>query len=185
MVIIKGHGTVAIGKNFQEAFCSPICSKRRCTANFSKSGSRNSAAPPTERQKADKVRCKRRKSYAIFPRSTCRHWSTAPTRIRNFVPWRRNQSHDIADAFTRRKGKSLDGEICRRRDHRAQSGDGGEFLIGGQSRVVERGVQQPDRRVSATQQGKLQLKRGELAQLSRWYKPFQRAFAIWQTIPVQ
>ena len=37
----------------------------------------------------------------------------------------------------------------------------------------------------ATQQGKLRLKRGELAQLSRWYKPFQRAFALWQTIPIR
>jgi putative sterol carrier protein len=37
----------------------------------------------------------------------------------------------------------------------------------------------------ATQQGKLKLQRGELAMLSRWYKPFERAFALWQTIPVQ
>ena len=37
----------------------------------------------------------------------------------------------------------------------------------------------------ATQQGKLKLKRGELAEPSRWYKPFQRAFALWQTIPIQ
>jgi hypothetical protein len=37
----------------------------------------------------------------------------------------------------------------------------------------------------ATQQGKLKLERGELAQLSRWYKPFQRAFSIWQTIPIE
>ena len=38
MVIIKGHGTVAIGKNFQDAFCSPICSKKRFTVNFSRRG---------------------------------------------------------------------------------------------------------------------------------------------------
>ncbi len=37
----------------------------------------------------------------------------------------------------------------------------------------------------AAQQGKLKLKRGELAQLSRWYKAFQRAFLLWQTIPIQ
>jgi putative sterol carrier protein len=36
----------------------------------------------------------------------------------------------------------------------------------------------------ATQQKKLRLERGELAAMSRWYKPFQRAFALWQTIPV-
>jgi hypothetical protein len=37
----------------------------------------------------------------------------------------------------------------------------------------------------ATQQGKLKLERGEMWQLSKWFKPFQRAFALWQTIPIQ
>jgi hypothetical protein len=37
----------------------------------------------------------------------------------------------------------------------------------------------------ATQQGKLKLKRGELSQLACWYKPFERAFSLWQTILIQ
>jgi putative sterol carrier protein len=61
----------------------------------------------------------------------------------------------------------------------------GEFLISGKEewwRAVFSNRIDP---FLATQQGKLKLKRGELAKLSQWYKPFQRAFSIWQTIPIQ
>ena len=65
------------------------------------------------------------------------------------------------------------------------SGDGGEFMISGSEEwwsAVFRARIDP---FLATQQGKLKLKRGELAQLARWYKPFQRAFSLWQTISIQ
>jgi putative sterol carrier protein len=66
-----------------------------------------------------------------------------------------------------------------------KQGTNGEFMISG---TVEWWKAVFNNRIDpflATQQGKLKLKRGELAQLSRWYKPFQRAFSIWQTIPAQ
>jgi putative sterol carrier protein len=61
----------------------------------------------------------------------------------------------------------------------------GEFIISGKAEWWNAVFSNRIDAFLATQQGKLKLKRGELAQLSRWYKPFQRAFAIWQTIPVQ
>jgi hypothetical protein len=64
-------------------------------------------------------------------------------------------------------------------------GPGGEFMISGKNEwwaAVFRARIDP---FLATQQGKLVLQRGELAKLAQWYKPFQRAFAIWQTIPIQ
>jgi putative sterol carrier protein len=64
-------------------------------------------------------------------------------------------------------------------------GDGGEFTIAGKAEWWNAVFSNRIDAFLATQQGKLKLQRGELAQLSRWYKPFQRAFAIWQTIPVQ
>jgi hypothetical protein len=63
-------------------------------------------------------------------------------------------------------------------------GTDGEFMISGKSEWWKAVFSNRIDAFLATQQGKLKLKRGELAQLSRWYKPFQRAFAIWQTIPV-
>jgi putative sterol carrier protein len=74
----------------------------------------------------------------------------------------------------------LNGEITQ-----LASGAGGEFVISGKVEwwdAVLRGRIDP---FLATQQGKLKLDRGELAQLSRWHKPFQRAFALWQTIPIR
>ena len=63
--------------------------------------------------------------------------------------------------------------------------DNGEFSISGKREwweAVFRGRLDP---FLATQQGKLKLERGEMWKLSKWYKPFQRAFALWQTIPIQ
>ena len=61
----------------------------------------------------------------------------------------------------------------------------GDFLISGKAEWWRAVFSNKIDAFLATQQGKLKLKRGELAQLSRWYKPFQRAFALWQTIPIQ
>ena len=61
----------------------------------------------------------------------------------------------------------------------------GEFIISGKRQWWKAVFTNRIDPFLATQQGKLQLKRGELAKLSQWYKPFQRAFSIWQTIPVQ
>jgi putative sterol carrier protein len=63
--------------------------------------------------------------------------------------------------------------------------DSGDFMISGKAEWWNAVFSNRIDPFLATQQGKLKLKRGEMAQLSRWYKPFQRAFAIWQTIAVQ
>jgi hypothetical protein len=65
------------------------------------------------------------------------------------------------------------------------SGDGGEFMITGRQEWWSAVFTARIDPFLATQQGKLKLTRGELARLSRWYKPFQRAFSLWQTIPIQ
>src|SRR3970040_2351322 len=68
---------------------------------------------------------------------------------------------------------------------RLEATDQGEFAISGKREwweAVFRGRIDP---FLATQQGKLKLERGELWKLSQWFKPFQRAFALWQTIPVK
>jgi len=84
---------------------------------------------------------------------------------------------ETKDAWT---VKFVDGEITA-----LTQADGGEFLVGGTAEWWKAVFSNRIDAFLATQQGKLRLKRGELAQLSRWYQPFQRAFAIWQTIPVQ
>jgi hypothetical protein len=66
-----------------------------------------------------------------------------------------------------------------------RAADDGSFMICGKEQwwsAVFSGRIDP---FFATQQGKLKLARGDLPELSRWYKPFQRAFSLWQTIPIQ
>ncbi|MGN6735042.1 MAG: SCP2 sterol-binding domain-containing protein, partial [Candidatus Binatia bacterium] len=65
-----------------------------------------------------------------------------------------------------------------------EPGDSGKFLISGNAEWWTAVFSNRIDPFLATQQGKLKLKRGDLADLSRWYKPFQRAFALWQTIPI-
>src|ERR1043166_4443907 len=76
--------------------------------------------------------------------------------------------------------KFLAGEITG-----LESNGNGEFIITGKKEWWNAVFNNRIDAFLATQQGKLKLMRGELAQLSRWYKPFQRAFALWQTIPIQ
>jgi putative sterol carrier protein len=83
---------------------------------------------------------------------------------------------DTKDAWT---VQFVDGQITA-----IDETDGGEFMIGGRAEWWNAVFSNRIDAFLATQQGKLKLQHGELAALSRWYKPFQRAFAIWQAIPV-
>jgi putative sterol carrier protein len=84
-----------------------------------------------------------------------------------------------------------DGEVCWTvhfvdgRITRFESEDDGEFAIRGKKEWWQAVF---DNRIDpflATQQGKLRLSRGELWKLSQWFKPFQRAFQLWQRIPIR
>ena len=68
---------------------------------------------------------------------------------------------------------------------RLEAGAKGEFLISGKRDLWDAVFKRRIDPFLATQQGKLKLKRGELWKLSQWFKPFQRAFALWQTIPIR
>ena len=68
VVIIKGHGTVAIGKNFQEAFLITDLLEEAVHCQFFKErvAQRRGAARPNRQKSRLGWRCNRRKSYALF-----------------------------------------------------------------------------------------------------------------------
>ncbi|MFQ5542423.1 MAG: SCP2 sterol-binding domain-containing protein [Candidatus Binatia bacterium] len=68
---------------------------------------------------------------------------------------------------------------------RLEVGGEGEFTFSGKREWWEAVFENRLDPFMATQQGKLRLARGELWKLSRWFKPFQRGFALWQTIPIR
>jgi len=187
VVIIKGHGTVAIGKNFQEAFLftdlleeAVHCQffKERVAdatgAGISTGGKPNpQASTPGER-------------YPMFSRE---HMAVLVERANHDAQFRADGKETgltsslsllLEETDAAWTVRFVDGEITQ-----LAPGDGGEFLISGKQEWWGAVFSARIDPFLATQQGKLQLKRGELAQLSRWYKPFQRAFSLWQTIPTR
>jgi len=185
VAIIKGHGTVAIGKTFQEAFLLTDLLEEAVHCQFYKEGvgaSREAAiqSPMNECTVMDGKRFKMfSKEHMValvesangdgdfrqFGRDTCLTTSLTLHMEENNTSW---------------TVKFISGEIT---ELKPQSD--GDFLISGEAEWWNAVFNNKIDAFLATQQGKLKLKRGELAQLSRWYKPFQRAFALWQTVPTQ
>ena len=187
VVIIKGHGTVAIGKTFQEAFLLTDLLEEAVRCHFVNEKVSASPAAPSSTRATEKVSpAQGGERYALFSKEHMQALVDSANRDSQFRSDGAATSlttsltlclDDAAKAWT---VNFVDGAIADLRH-----GDGGEFMISGKAEWWNAVFSNRIDAFLATQQGKLKLKRGELAQLSRWYKPFQRAFAIWQTIPVQ
>ena len=185
VVIVKGHGTIAIGKDFQEAFLFTDLLEQAVHCEFFKERLGGPVVAP---------------SVAPSQSSTVQNGTRLPLFSKQHMQAlvdNANQDGQFRAAgaetglttsltlLLEESGEAwtvhfTDGAISD-----LQKGDDGNFLISGKAEWWTAVFSNRIDAFLATQQGKLQLKRGELAQLSRWYKPFQRAFAIWQTIPVQ
>jgi L-fuculose-phosphate aldolase len=189
VVIIKGHGTVAIGKNLQEAFLLTDLLEEAVHCQFFKDGAaapRGASSYPSQAQNGKTASLASGKSYALFSQE---HMAALVEHANGDSTFRNHGSEtSLSTSLTLHLEetdiswtvKFVAGEITE-----LNQGTNGEFMISGKEewwRAVFSNRIDP---FLATQQGKLKLKRGELAQLSRWYKPFQRAFSIWQTIPAQ
>ncbi len=189
VVIIKGHGTVAIGKTFQEAFLLTDLLEEAVHCQFFQervSGLAAASNGTDSNQRPNAGSQQESGRFALFSRE---HMQTLVDRANQDSEFRAYGAETglttsltllLDDAESAWTVKFIDGAITAL-DH----GDSGEFMISGRAEWWNAVFSNRIDAFLATQQGKLKLKRGELAQLSRWYKPFQRAFAIWQTIAVQ
>jgi ribulose-5-phosphate 4-epimerase/fuculose-1-phosphate aldolase len=189
VVIIKGHGTVAIGKTFREAFLFTDLLEEAVRCQFFKEGvgvvraTDKRPGPPLNGEPSSRADGK---TYPLFSQE---HMAALVESANRDTDFRRHGGETtlstsltlhLEEADTSWTVKFVHGEITE-----LKQGATGDFMISGKAewwRAVFSNRIDP---FLATQQGKLTLKRGELAQLSRWYKPFQRAFSIWQTIPAQ
>jgi L-fuculose-phosphate aldolase len=185
VVIVKGHGTVAIGKDFQEAFLFTDLLEEAVHCEFFKERLGGPVVVPS----VAVAQSSTAQNGARLPLFSKQHMQALVDNANQDAQFRAAGAEtglttslsllleESGDAWT---VHFTDGAISD-----LQRGDGGNFLISGKTEWWKAVFSNRIDAFLATQQGKLQLKRGELAQLSRWYKPFQRAFAIWQTIPVQ
>ncbi len=184
VVIIKGHGTVAIGKNFQEAFLLTDLLEEAVRCQFFQERVNSSAisCPATENEQTTQTG----ESYTLFSKEHMQALVDSANHDSQFRAHGAETGLTTSLTLLLEETKNawtvqfVDGEITALNDT-----DDGEFTISGRA---EWWIAVFTNRIDAflaTQQGKLKLQHGELAALSRWYKPFQRAFVIWQTIPVQ
>jgi hypothetical protein len=188
VVIIKAHGTVAIGKSFQEAFLFTDLLEEAVHCQFFRERAQAGgleAPGPTVKQTAARAQ-RPAECFTLFTVEHMRALVDSANQDSEFRTYGAETAlttsltlhlEETNNAWTVRYSN---GEITE-----LLPGDGGEFMISGKTKWWDAVFRARIDPFLATQQGKLILKRGELAELSRWYKPFQRAFALWQTIPIQ
>lgn len=188
IVILQGHGTVAIGKDLKDAFLLTDLLEEAVHCKLIRD---TSSAPPEPDKggsggKPEKAAVEKGESYPLFSRA---HMEALTASANGDAQFRRQASEThltttltlrMEEASTPWSVRFENGEISG-----LEAADAGEFVISGKREwweAVFRGRIDP---FLATQQGKLKLERGELWKLSQWFKPFQRAFALWQTIPIR
>jgi len=188
VVIIKGHGTVATGKNLQEAFLFTDLLEEAVRCRFFTQRAARPSMEPAEFPVARQAMAAT-STGPCYPLFSKEHMAALVESANADAQYRTHGeetrlSTSLTLFVTENKAAWTvhfdNGKITG-----LNPGDGGEFMISGEQQwwsAVFRARIDP---FLATQQGKLKLERGELAQLSRWYKPFQRAFSIWQTIPIE
>jgi L-fuculose-phosphate aldolase len=187
VVIIKGHGTVAIGKDFQEAFLLTDLLEEAVHCRFYTEAAAGEAQRQTPQPQNGKGTLPiEGERYVLFSRE---HMAALVETANNDSQFRNHGNETglstsltlhLEETETAWTVKFSAGEIVE-----LEQKINGEFMISGKHELWKAVFSNRIDPFLATQQGKLQLKRGELAKLSQWYKPFQRAFSIWQTIPIQ
>ena len=186
VAIIKGHGTVAIGKTFQEAFLYTDLLEEAVHCQTFQNGVGAKGKVDARLMAPGTVNGGVGKAYEIFSRE---HMTALVDSANGDIDFRQfGGDTSMTTSLTLHMENNdaawtvqfVAGEIT----GLSEKSDG-DFLISGEAAWWRAVFSNKIDAFLATQQGKLKLKRGELAQLSRWYKPFQRAFALWQTIPIR
>ncbi len=186
IVILRGHGTVAAGKELREAFLFTDLLEEAVRCHFSLSEKSDRNQPDSiESQNTEKTG-PNNDGYILFSRE---HMD-ALTEIANGDLQFQNQASetDLTTTLTlylEEEETAWTVHFEEGRITRFEAGAGGEFLISGKRELWDAVFKNRIDPFLATQQGKLKLKRGELWKLSQWFKPFQRAFTLWQTVPIR
>lgn len=182
IVILQGHGTVAAGKELEEAFLLTDLLEEAVHCQFFKNEkSLNQSEPePKSFQPSDGD------GYVLFSQE---HMAALVDKANNDSQFQSQANEtNLTTALTlylEETDTPWTVHFDRGRITRLESGESGEFLISGKREWWEAIFQERIDPFLATQQGKLKLKRGELWKLSQWFKPFRRAFTLWQTIPIK
>jgi len=188
IVILQGHGTVAIGQDLKEAFLLTDLLEEAVHCQFFKDqAGTNSSDPKANAAQIQKESGRQKsKGYLLFSRE---HMGAMVQSANNDAQF---QSQAIEAGLTttltlRMEDDETSWTVCFDNGKISRWGPekNGEFMISGKRVWWEAIFQKHFDPFLATQQGKLKLERGDLWKLSQWFKPFQRAFTLWQAIPIK
>ena len=181
IVILEGHGTVAVGKDLKDAFLLTDLLEEaiRCQSFEGESD-------PDPAARLEESSAGRGEAYALF---SAEHMNSLVESANNDPEFR---SQGEKTQLTTTMTFCLEDGLApwtvhfeRGRISRLESGAEGEFVISGKKEWWEAIFRRKLDPFVATQQGRIKLKRGELWKLAQWFKPFKRAFELWQTIPIK
>lgn len=188
LVILRGHGTVAAGKELRDAFLLTDLLEEAVRCQFfqqPKTEGRDPSTAPPAKPKAE-MAADHDAAYALFSREHIEALAASANSDPQFQSQGRETGLTMSltlhleDTDTPWTIRFHEGRITG-----WEPGGEGEFVIRGKRVWWEAIFQRRLDPFLATQQGKLRLERGELWRLSRWFQPFQRAFTLWQNIPVK
>lgn len=182
VIILQGHGTVAVGKDLKEAFLLTDLLEEAVHCQFLK----NDGSSPAPDPLSPPIRSPREKAYILFSQEHMAAMTDEANSDLEFLNLGRDGGLTTSLTLL-----SEDSDACwtfhfdQGKITRLEAGGEGEFVIRGKREWWEAVFNNRLDPFMATQQGKLRLARGELWKLSRWFKPFRRGFTIWQTIPIR
>ena len=188
IVILQGHGTVAIGQDLKEAFLFTDLLEEAVHCQFFKDQAGTNSSDPKANAAQIQKESRRQKSegYLLFSRE---HVDAMIQSANNDAQF---QSQAIEAGLTTTLTLRMEDDetywtVCFDNGKISRWGPekNGEFMISGKRVWWEAIFQKHFDPFLATQQGKLKLERGDLWKLSQWFKPFQRAFTLWQAIPIR
>jgi len=183
IIILKEHGTVAIGDNLWDAFFLTELLEETALMTFIE---RNLGVPPREDQ--GKPVPEKAAAPAAYPVFSKEHIEKIVTLVNQDEEARRlgRSTHltvryaiKLADTDQVYNFHFQDGEIIK-----VSHDEDADFIITGKRQqwiAVFNGLIDP---FAATTQKKLRLQKGSIGDLSKWYPPFYRVFALWKDAPV-
>jgi L-fuculose-phosphate aldolase len=183
IVILRGHGTVAYGKDLKDAFLLTDLLEEAVHCKLI----RDTGGAPSGTQENQPAKAPQTgESYPLFSREHMEALTASANGDAEFQ--QRASETNLTTTLTLRMAEGTTPWTVRFENGKIaglEAAGGGDFAISGAREWWEAVFHGRIDPFLATQQGKLKLERGELWQLSKWFKPFQRAFALWQTIPIQ
>jgi L-fuculose-phosphate aldolase len=184
IIILKEHGTVAVGENLWDAFfLTEILEEAALMSYLEKT-----LGLPAPEKEENKLPAENEEivTYTVFSEEhikkivTLVNQDEEAQRLGKSTHLTVNYAIKLADTNQVYNFHFKEGEIVK-----VSNDEDADFILSGKRKqwiAVFNGLIDP---FAATTQKKLRLQKGSIGDLSKWYPPFYRVFALWKYAPVE